>query len=133
MKKLPTIYLILSVVSTLFVPAHAKPRPLPYQTSQPSKQDSSIYRVGGDVRAPRPVSAPLPMPPTKIDKPHTVVLSFIVTAEGTVRDVTVVKHFRPEFDKAAVDAAATWKFEPATKAGMPVSVRLEAKIDFKPL
>jgi TonB family protein len=61
-----------------------------------------------------------------------VVLSFVVTPDGGVRDIKVVKHFKPDFDSVAVNTVATWRFEPATKAGKAVAVRLETEIKFTP-
>lgn len=49
-----------------------------------------------------------------------------------MRDIKVVKHFKPDFDSLAISTAATWRFEPATKAGKAVAVRLEAEIKFTP-
>ena len=53
---------------------------------------------------PRALSVPLPIPPSKTDKQRKVVLSFVVTEQGTVRDITIIKHFSPDFDSAAIDA-----------------------------
>jgi TonB family protein len=108
----------------------------PQARSDPQKEasgtDSTVYRVGEDVKAPGPISTPLPMPPARTDKPRKVVVSFVVAPDGSVRDIKVVNRFRPDFDSAAVGAVATWKFQPATKAGKPVAVRIEAEIKFTP-
>jgi TonB family protein len=42
------------------------------------------------------------MPPARTDKQRKVLVSFVVTPEGSVRDVKVVKRFKPDFDSAAV-------------------------------
>jgi len=76
--------------------------------------------------------APLPTPPARADKQRKVVLPFVVTTAGGVRDIKVVKHFKPDFDSAAVNTVATWKFQPATKAGKAVAVLLETEIKFTP-
>jgi len=49
-----------------------------------------------------------------------------------VRDIKVVKHFKPDFDSAALNTVATWKFQAATKAGKVVAVLLETEIKFTP-
>ena len=59
-------------------------------------------------------------------------MSFVVTPDGSVRDIKVVKHLKPDFDSAAVSVVATWRFQPATKAGKPVAVRLETEVEFTP-
>ena len=81
---------------------------------------------------PRALSAPLPIPPAKTTKQRKVVISFVVTEQGTTRDITVVKHFKPDFDSAAIDAVRRWTFEPATKDGKPVAIRLETEVTFRP-
>ena len=104
----------------------------PGQQKQASDADSTVYGVGGDVKAPRPISTPLPTPSARTDKQRKVVLSFVVTTDGGVRDIKVVKHFKPDFDSAAVNTVATWKFQAATKAGKVVAVLLETEIKFTP-
>jgi outer membrane biosynthesis protein TonB len=76
------------------------------QQKQASSADPTVYRVGGDVKAPRPVSTPLPRPPARTDKQRKVVLSFVVTPDGGVRDIKVVKYFKADFDSVAVNTVA---------------------------
>jgi TonB family protein len=83
-------------------------------------------------KPPRALSAPPPIPPSKTTKQRKVVLSFVVTEQGTVRDITVVKHFKPDFDSAAIEAVRKWTFEPATKDGKPLAIRVETEIVFHP-
>jgi len=87
---------------------------MPIAAGQSAQADMTLYRVGGDVQAPRPVSTPLPIAPEKLDKGRKVVVSFVVTPDG-VRDIKLVKRYKAEFDTAAVDAVARWRFEPARK------------------
>ena len=95
------------------------------QTSNPTFQ---IYAVGGDVKAPRPVSTPIPPPPNSVDKDLKVRVSFVVAADGSVAQVRLLKHSRPDFDDFATRVVNDWKFEPATKDGKPVAVRLETEL-----
>jgi TonB family protein len=95
--------------------------------------DTTVYQVRGDVKAPRPLSTPSPiLPPERTDKERKVRLSFVVTPEGTVRDIKVIKRFKPEWDRGAVDAVSKWTFQPATKDGKAVAVRLETEFKFTP-
>jgi protein TonB len=55
----------------------------------------------------------------------------IVTAEGKVRDVKVIKSLDPSLDKQAIAAVRMWKFEPATRAGKSVAVHLKTEVDFR--
>jgi protein TonB len=57
-------------------------------------------------------------------------LRFIVTPQGTVRDISVVSSSRSEFERAARDALVNWRFEPGVKHNTKVSVRMEQPIPF---
>ena len=38
----------------------------------------------------------------------------------------------PELDQAAVEAVKKWQFDPATRRGKPVAVRISTEFDFQP-
>jgi len=59
-----------------------------------------------------------------------VALSVVVGRKGTVRDVRVLKGLEPGLDAEAVKAVKEWRFEPGTKDGQPVSVRLQLELTF---
>ena len=98
--------------------------------TQPPKSNYTVYEVRGDVKAPRPISTPVPAPPnsTPTDKQLKVRISFVVASDGSVADVKLLKRSTPEFDNYAVNAVGKWKFQPATKDGLPVAVRLETEM-----
>ena len=61
----------------------------------------------------------------------TVTLRFIVTAEGTVKDVNIHEMEGDErFGDEAVRAVSQWHFSPAIRAGKPVSCWCFQKINF---
>ena len=60
----------------------------------------------------------------------TVLLSMIVTAEGTVRDPQVTRSLDKDLDKNAVECVKKWKFEPATRDGKPVASRVAVEVSF---
>jgi TonB family protein len=93
--------------------------------TQASKANYTVYQVRGDVKAPRPISTPMPAPPDSVDKQLKVRVSFVVAPDGSVADVKLLKRSTPDFDDYAVSVVSKWKFEPATKDGNPVAVRLE--------
>jgi len=86
-----------------------------------------IYQVGGDVKAPRPISTAVP-PPANVDKQLTVRISFVVMPDGSVANIRLLKRSKSNFDDFAVGVVSKWKFEPATKDGKPVAVRLETEV-----
>ena len=100
------------------------------------KSSEVVYEVGlgSDVKPPKAVYQPNP---EYVDKARrekingVVVLAMIVTAEGKVRDVKVIKSLDAGLDKQAIAAVRTWKFEPATRAGKPVAVHLKTEVDFR--
>lgn len=65
-------------------------------------------------------------------KSGLVLLSFVVTTEGTVADIRVVRTTDAGFNDASVAAVARWQFFPGMKDGRPVSVRLQAPLNFSP-
>jgi len=61
----------------------------------------------------------------------SVLLSLIVTADGTVKDPEVKKSLDAGLDKRAMETVKQWKFEPATKDGQPVAVRISVEVTFR--
>ena len=61
-----------------------------------------------------------------------VVVSAIVQADGTVRDVQVLRSLEPVFglDQAGVNAARQWRFRPGLMAGLPVPVAVTIELSF---
>jgi protein TonB len=101
---------------------------------QPDKTAETVYQVGNGVSAPKPRYTPDAefSESARAKKIRgVVVLAMIVTAEGRVRDVKVIKSLDPGLDKQAIAAVRKWKFEPATRDGKPVAVHLETEVDFR--
>ena len=59
-----------------------------------------------------------------------VLLSIIVTADGTVRDPQVTRSLDKDLDKNALECVRKWKFEPATKDGKPVATHVAVEVSF---
>lgn len=61
-----------------------------------------------------------------------VLLSVVVLANGAVGDVTVVRSLDTQYglDTQAVNAAKQWTFNPGTKDGVPVAVRVTIEMTF---
>jgi TonB family protein len=57
-------------------------------------------------------------------------LRVVVTSEGKIGDVTIVKKLHHDLDEKAVEAVHKWKFEPATKDGQPVAVQINVNMQF---
>lgn len=96
------------------------------------KTSETVYEVGNGVTRPKVRSAPnSEFSESAGKKVHGVVeLAMIVTAEGKVRDVKVTKSLERDLDKRAISAVSAWRFEPGTKDGKPVAVRVRAQVEF---
>jgi protein TonB len=105
-----------------------------FAQDQPDKTSDTVYDVGNDVTAPRAIYMPNPEYSESARKKKingTVALAMIVTAEGKVRDLKVIKSLDKGLDKQALAAVSTWRFEPATKDGKPVAVHLSTDVTFR--
>jgi TonB family protein len=101
---------------------------------QPGKSSDAVYEVGNGVTAPKPVYSPNPeyVDKARREKIHgNVTLAMTVTAEGKVRDQKVTKSLDKGLDKQALAAVSTWRFEPATKDGKAVAVRINVDVTFE--
>jgi TonB family protein len=60
-----------------------------------------------------------------------VLVSYVVTVDGTVRDPKVLASSgRPAFEKATLEVVPTWTFKPATLDGAPVEQSNISRINF---
>lgn len=63
----------------------------------------------------------------------TVTLALTVGMDGSVESAEVLSCSRPGvgFEKAAVDAALRWRYEPATREGRPVPSGVTVRVEFR--
>ena len=63
---------------------------------------------------------------------HTgvVILSLIVSPDGTPKDVKVTRSLEPDLDRKAIETVNAWKFDPATRDCKPVAVQISVQVDF---
>ena len=106
------------------------------KSDQQKKSDDSndkIYEPGGDVKSPKLVHyvEPAFSPSSKeAFVEGTVKISTVVTREGVATNPHVTSGLNTEEDKTAVEAVKQWKFDPGTKAGQPVNVRVTVEVTF---
>ena len=62
-----------------------------------------------------------------------IIADAVVTKEGSVTCIKIVRSSDPDLDKIFTDALSQWKYKPASKKGKPVPIRLTitASIDVK--
>lgn len=97
------------------------------------KKPEAIVRFEDLDRAPKPVSQRPPVYPSALKEAGqegNAVIEFYVDKQGDVQLPRIVSSTAPEFGYAAVQAVATWRFQPATKAGKPVIVRARIPVGF---
>ena len=106
-----------------------------YAPSRPAGSlPTGVYSVGNGVSAPVPTYKPNPIyskEALKAKYEGTVVLWVTVDASGTVTDCRVVKPLGLGLDEKAVETVKTWKFNPATRDGTPVPVRVMVEVSFR--
>lgn len=81
----------------------------------------------------KPLSQRPPIYPTamaKADQPGEALVEFYIDKSGDVQLPRIVSGSAPEFGYAAVQAIATWRFEPARKGGKAVVVRTQIPVGF---
>ena len=113
----------------------------------PAKFDDSLETNGiapspktPGVKQPKPVSTPEAEFSEKtrkeINKKHlrpffsVTLLMFVVDTEGHTRDLCVKRPGQFDSDEQAAKAVTQWRFEPATKDGQPVAIRISTEISF---
>jgi TonB family protein len=92
-----------------------------------------VYEPGGDVKPPKLVRyvEPAFSPSSKeAFVEGTVRISTVVTREGVATNLHVTSGLNAEEDRTAMDAVKQWKFQPGTKAGQPVNVRMNVEVTF---
>jgi protein TonB len=93
-----------------------------------------VFKVGGGISAPQPVSTPDPEYTEEARRAKTqgtCVLWMVVDADGHPRDVRVVRGLGFGLDAKAIEAVKQWRFEPAKKDGKPVNVQISVEVGFR--
>ena len=93
-----------------------------------------VYKVGGGISAPRPLSTPDPEYTEEARRAKiqgTCILWLIVGADGHPRDIRVVRGLGYGLDAKALETVKQWRFEPAQKSGAPVNVQVSVEVVFR--
>ncbi|MBI2388235.1 MAG: energy transducer TonB [Deltaproteobacteria bacterium] len=85
----------------------------------------------GKLVAPRQISAPVVPYPEGASGDAVVVVQLVVDVDGSVASATVVEGEEP-FASAARASAMDFRFDPATRDGVPVRATIRARIEFHP-
>ena len=93
-----------------------------------------VFRVGGGVSAPVPVFQPQPEYSEQARKAKyqgSVLLSVVVSRDGSVRDIKILRPLGLGLDEKAVEAVQQWRFKPGQKNGAPVDVMATVEVTFR--
>jgi TonB family protein len=97
-------------------------------------EEPAVYRVGADVKAPILITRVEPDYPEDIRRAGlegVVVLEAVITENGCVRAVSVVKGVAPPLDFQSARAVSQWRYRPARLEGRPVRVYLTVTVTFR--
>lgn len=92
----------------------------------------ALFKLADLDRIPQAVAQPAPQfPQTPGLESGVVKVSFIVDADGNVRDPKIVDSTDYQFDSAALRGVQRWKFRPGMKGGRKVATLMEVPIRFE--
>ncbi|MEO6594374.1 MAG: energy transducer TonB [Planctomycetota bacterium] len=95
----------------------------------------SLFSLADLDQKPRAVHQPEPvLPPAlrkKLTGTITVVVLFVVGADGRVETPVVERSSDPAFDQAVLAAVKSWKYEPGQRDGKPVRFRVRQPFKFE--
>lgn len=97
------------------------------------KSPEKIAGLAGLDAAPRPLSRRPPVYPSALrpaGATGTALIEFFIDKNGDAQLPHVISSSTPEFGYAAVQAVATWRFEPVHKGGKAVVTRVQIPIEF---
>jgi protein TonB len=89
-------------------------------------------RIGGDVKAPRPLHTPAPEYPFLARQARvsgTVRLEAVITTDGGIRSIRLIQG-HPLLTAAAIAAVKGWRYTPPTLNGEPIEVIMQVDVNF---
>jgi TonB family protein len=120
------------VSSEKSLPSSSFPDNLPPAISNPPSEDIPMAGKLG-ITTPACEYCPYPAYTNEARKNKiqgVVVLLVTVTSEGRVGNIKLVKSPDPSLTEKAIQAVNQWRFKPATKDGMPVTVKVPIEVGF---
>ncbi len=117
-------------------PAETARQPARPEPADGSVQPGDIVPLGPDIERPRLTNRVAPIYPAAASRMRVrgvVRLQALVGIDGTVEEMTIQQVPRGGlgFEQSVQDAVKKWRFEPATKDGVPVRVWLPIAIPFQ--
>jgi len=98
-----------------------------------NKPAPTVYTPGGDVKPPKVIHYVEPQFSASSKEAFVegvVKLKTTVTPEGLPSDIEITKGLNTDKDRTAAEAVKQWRFQPGTKGGEAVHVRVSIEIAF---
>lgn len=95
----------------------------------------ATWPVGADITPPKEVSRVQPRFPPEAKREGrsgVVVFDVVIDASGAVAAVHIGRHADPDLELAALEAVRQWRYQPATRNGVPVPVWFSITMRFQP-
>jgi len=106
-------------------PASERPCSWAAAWSDPSTPDPLLAGVGGTPNPERVAANPVRLPVREPSPKGAISVEIVVLPDGSVSEAAVVSTTDPpwpEAESAVVEAVTTWRYEPPTLSGTPISV-----------
>ena len=100
-----------------------------------AREGNAPLRVGGNIAMPRKIHDAAPVYPEALRQSGVggvVILELIVGPDGNVTSAKILRGQLPDLDRAAIDAAKQWRYEPTLLNGVAVPIILTATITVRP-
>jgi protein TonB len=135
-KKTPPAATVTAPGAPPAVPAAAAPPPaVPAVTAAPPATAGPSQRVadaGTDIVPPRPITQKVPPVPPGVLAGYMPrregEIEVSVAADGSVESARITMSIHPAYDTILLEAAKSWRYEPATRAGVPVAVKKRVRV-----
>ena len=95
---------------------------------------SDAPHIGNGIAPPKPVFKPEPEYTDEARAAKyegTVVLAVEINSEGIAQNIRVIRGLGFGLDQNAIDSVSKWRFQPATKDGVPVTVQANIEVNFR--
>lgn len=116
--------------------AEAAAAPPPPPAAPPAPEMAQVDRIysleDAGVTPPVTIVQKLPRwPSAALTMPDTGLVEVVIDETGAVEHAAVIQSMSALYDQAVVQAAQTWRYEPAMKDGQPVRYRKVIRVEFK--
>ena len=105
----------------------------PDQEPETLTKDAASPALSSVVIAGRKIGGSVPTYPESAQREHgtgRVILGALISADGTVKDLTVLASPRADLANAAKNAVATWTYKPYALDGKPTEVKTMVTVNF---